>query len=134
MTSYEKVQLVQLNDYGESDASDARQFKVELKICEESVNFVLSSQGQVAYQFTVTTKGEFCRAGRLAVVLNLNNAAVKLKFASEKDTESFHRILKGLRAGKCFLASTFNQNGIKKSLRAVQMHTPSFLCKYGSKC
>ena len=74
----------------------------------------------------------------MAVVLNLNNAAVKLKFASEKDTESFHRILKGLRAGKCFLASTFNQNGIKKfcvkkSLRAVQMHTPSFLCKYGSK-
>ena len=100
MTAYDKVQLVQLNDYGESEGSDSRQFRVEVKLGEESVSFVLSSQGQVAYQFTVTPKCEFCRAGRLAVVLNLNNAAVKVKFTSEKDAESFHKLLNGVKAGK----------------------------------
>jgi len=112
MTAYEKVQLFQLNDYGEAEGSDARQFRVEVKPSEESVIFVLTCQGQKAYEFTATSKCEFCRAGRLAIVLNLNNAAVKMKFQSEKDAENFHKLLTGVKTGAITNGRTDN-TGIK---------------------
>ena len=113
MTVYEKVQLVQLNDFGDAETADSRQFRAEIKLGEESFSVILYHQGQQSYQFSVTSKCEFCRAGRLALVLNLSNVAVMMKFTSEKESDSFHSLLKKIktRLGEDFCEFWLNCEG-----------------------
>ena len=96
-TEFEKVKLIQLNDFGEPENSDSRLFHIEVKFGEESLNVILSHQSQVAYQFCITSKCEYCPVGRLALALNLNNVAVMMKFSLEKEALQFCSLIKNLQ-------------------------------------